>query len=333
MSIGDARRPLPSHIYRLIWQRTRFLQIVVIVFGLGLPTLAVIPLEIQRRVVDQAIPNGDLELLGLLAIAYAAASAGAALLKFVIYYLRGKIEARVTRFLRVRALDAQRKRSPHHARRAIGPVSSVVVEEAYPLGGFAAQAINTPLIEGGAMLGVAGFMLVSEPWLAAIGLGTIAVQGIVVPIVQHRINQMSRRRVNAVRRANADMIAAADTADTAGYSQALFEVRLGYRLRLRMNVFKAGLKAFLKLSDNLAVIVVLGVGGLMVVRGETSLGIIVAFLEGLRRVRQPWDALVSFYRTFADAQIKYRLVLGAMGQQVVLEPDDDPGPAIRVSLP
>jgi ABC-type bacteriocin/lantibiotic exporter with double-glycine peptidase domain len=183
------------------------------------------------------------------------------------------------------------------------------------------------------MIGVAGFMFVSEPWLAAIGLGTMAIQGVVVPVVRHRINLMSRRRVNAVRRANADMIAAVEMDDPAGYRHALREVRLGYRLRLRMNVFKAGLKAFLKLSDNLAVIVVLGVGGMMVMQGETTLGIIVAFLEGLRRVRQPWDALVSFYRTFADAQIKYRLVLGAMGQSVVIEPDCEPGPAIRVTLP
>ena len=92
MRVGYAHQPLPSHIYTLIWQRTRCLQLVVITLGLALPMLSVIPLEIQRRVVDRAIPAGDLELLGLLAIAYAGASAAAALLKFAIYYLRGKIE-------------------------------------------------------------------------------------------------------------------------------------------------------------------------------------------------------------------------------------------------
>lgn len=333
MDIRRARRPLPANVYGMVWQRTRLLQVVVIGLGLGLPALAVIPLDIQRRLIDDAIPSGDLELIGFLAVAYAGASATAALIKFAIYYLRGMIEARVTRFLRVRALDAQRRRSPEQARRAIGPVSAIVVEEAYPLGGFAAEAINTPLIEGGALLGVAGFMFLAEPWLAAVGLGTMALQAVVVPVVQHWINLMSRRRVNAIRRANIEMIAAAERMPGAHYRGSLDEVRLAYRLRLRMNVFKAALKAFLKLSDNLAVIVMLGLGGVMVVRGETSLGVIVAFLEGLRRVREPWDGLITFYRGFADAQIKYRLVLSAMGQTVEVDPDVDPGPAIEVRLP
>ena len=333
MDVRYAHRLLPSQVYLLIWQRTRLLQIVVIGLGLGLPVLSVIPLDIQRRLIDDAIPQGDLELLVFLAFGYAAASAAAALLKFVIYYLRGKIEAQMTRFLRVRALDAQRHRTPDHARRSIGPVSSIVVEEAYPLGGFAAVAINTPLIEGGALIGVAGFMLYSDPWLAAIGLGTMAVQAVVVPVVQQWINQMSRRRVNAIRRANTEMISASEQVPGAHYRSSLREVRLAYRLRLRMNVFKAALKAFLKLSDNLAVIVMLGVGGFMVVNGQTTLGVIVAFLEGLRRVREPWDGLITFYRDFADAQIKYRLVLSAMGHTVVVEPDTEPGPAIAVRLP
>jgi ABC-type bacteriocin/lantibiotic exporter with double-glycine peptidase domain len=309
------------------------LQVSVVALGFGLPALTVIPLDIQKRLVDDAIPAGDSQLILHLAVAFVAATAASAVLKFVIYYLRGLIEARVTRFLRVRALDAHRRRSPAAARAALGPVSSVVVEESFPIGGFAAEAINTPLIEGVSLLTVAGFMLWADPWLAAVGLGAFVLQAVVVPIVQHRINLMSRRRVQAERRANADVIGATEGEAGLHLFDALREIRLAYGLRLRMNVYKAALKGFLKLSDNLAIIVVLAVGGLMVIEGETTLGTIVAFLGGLRRVREPWDTLIAFYRDFADVQIKYDLILGAMGDAVPMEPDRPPGPVLQISLP
>ena len=327
------RRELPATLYGVIWRQTAVLQGVVIALGLALPPLSVLPLDIQRRIIDDAIPAMDGDLLLMLSVAFAGAALLAALLKFAIYYLRGLIEARVTRYLRLLVLDAQRHRRGLPARAAVGPVSSIVAEEAFPLGGFAAEAVNTPLIEGASLLGVAGFMLYVEPWLASIGIGVMALQGIVVPAVQQRVNRMARRRVNAIRRANADMIAATDGQRGAHFHDALRETRLAYRLRLRMNVLKAAMKAFLKLTDNLAIIVVLGVGGAMVIAGETTLGVIVAFLAGFKRVREPWDALIDFYRTFADAHIKYRLILSAMGSAIAVEPDAPPGPALAVRLP
>lgn len=332
MHAADRHAP-PATLYGLIWRRTRLLQVAVIGVGLALPPLAVVPLDIQRRIVDDAIPAADAALLLILGLAYAAVSTVATGLKFVVYYLRGLIEAKVTRHLRAVALDAQRRRARVEAERAMGPVAAIVAEEAYPLGGFAAQAINIPLIEGASMLGVAGFMLVSEPWLAAIGLGAMAAQAVLVPWVQRHVNAMSRRRVHAIRRATADMIAATGRAPGAQFRDALREVRLAYRLRLRMNLLKAALKAALKLSDNLAVMLILTAGGLMVMRGETTLGVVVAFLSGLRRVRDPWDALIAFYREFADALVKYRLVRAELGGAVTIEPDVDPGPAVAPRLP
>lgn len=326
-------RNLPPTLYGVIWQRTMKLQLAVVGLGLALPPLAVVPLEIQRRIVDDAIPATDLDLLFYLGVAYLAAVAVASLAKFVIYYLRGLIEAKVTRYLRLIVLDRHRHRPASTAQGAVGPVSSILVEEAFPLGGFASEAINTPLIEGGALIGVAGFMLYAEPWLAAIGLGSMLLQALVVPLVQIRINRLARRRVNAIRRANADMIGATARAGGLHFHDSLREVRLAFRLRLQMNVYKAALKAFLKLSDNTAIILVLAVGGFMVMQGTTTLGVIVAFLAGLKRLQEPWDALMTFYRTVADAHIKYRLILGAMTDSVDLERDTAPGPAVALQLP
>jgi ABC-type bacteriocin/lantibiotic exporter with double-glycine peptidase domain len=330
---GYDRKPPPASIYRLIWGRTRWLQIAVLGLGLSVPALSVAPLEIQRRVVDQAIPEGDMELLLYLGLAFAAALAGLSIVKFAVYYLRGLIEAKITRILRQGVLDAQMRRSSEAAHDAIGPVTAIVAEEAYPLGGFAAQAINTPLVEGGALIGVFGFMLYAEPALAAIGIGMMLMQALVVPFVQHRINLMSARRVNAVRRASGDILGASERIPGVRWAAALREVRLAYRLRLRMNVFKAALKAFLKFTDKGAILLVLIVGGAMVIRGDTTLGVVVAFISGLKQVHQPWDEILTFYRSFADALIKYRLIRGALGPELRIAADSDPGPAVAVKLP
>lgn len=308
--------PLPENIYVLVWRRTLPLQVAVLALGLLTPFLTVVPLDLQRRIVDEAIPAGNLGMLALLALGYAAVALASAVLKFVIYILRGVIEARMTRYLRARAIQAQRGRDDAAGRAALGPVASVIAEEAYPLGGFAAEAINTPVIEISTMLTVAGFLFVTDPRLALIGVGAIAAQAVVVPVVQRVINRITRNRIVAERAATGATVAATMHDPGAHFSAALAASRDAYRLRMRMNVWKAALKSGLRFSDNLAIMLVLGIGGALVVEGETTLGVLVAFLSGLKRLNDPWQTLIAFYRDFADAQVKYDLVRAAIAPRV-----------------
>ena len=322
--------PLPASLYRLVWTRTRPWQVAVLALGLLTPVLTVIPLDLQRRIVDEAIPGGDLGMLALLALGYAAVAAATAGLKFLIYILRGVIEARMTRYLRARTIGAQRLRPDATGRAALGPVTSILAEEAYPLGGFAAEAINTPVIEIGTMATVAGFLFVTDPRLALIGVGAIAVQAAVVPVVQRVVNRITRRRIMAERAATGATVAATMHEGGAQFRSALGAARRAYVERMRMNLWKAALKSGLRFSDNLAVMLVLGVGGMLVVQGETTLGVVVAFLSGLRRLTDPWGTLVTFYRDFADAQMKYDLVRGALAPDW---PDGPASPAAAVTPP
>ena len=90
------------------------------------------------------------------------------------------------------------------------------------------------------------------------------------------------------------------------------------------------------LIDHTADIAVIVMGATLVIRGETEIGVIVAFLSGLREVRGPWGELVSFYRRLADAWVKYALVRRAMnGEAGALtaamrpRPDTSPPPRRR----
>ncbi|MEM7498570.1 MAG: ABC transporter ATP-binding protein [Pseudomonadota bacterium] len=304
--------PKSHSLYTLILRQTLWLQGTVIALGLMLPALAVLPLDLQRRIIDEAIPAQDLDLLGWFALIYAGAVLGRITLKFAIFYLRGWIAEIVARVMRVALIDAQRRRGSARAHASLGPATSVLTAEVDPLGGFASEAISTPLIQGGTLLGVIGYMAITEPRLAAIGYGSLALEAILTPIIQTRINRLTHERIATLRLAGGEMIAAAEPTEHRHLVTTLHGVRRTYIIRLRQNTLKAALKALRKLLERGADIAVLAVGALLVMQGEIGLGLVVAFLSGLREVRGPWSELVSFYRRLTDAQVKYLLVGDAL---------------------
>ncbi|MEO1291274.1 MAG: ABC transporter ATP-binding protein [Pseudomonadota bacterium] len=316
-------RPSGS-LYSLILAQTFRLQILIIVLGLALPPLVVLPLHLQERIIDEAIPAGDIDQLFWYATLFAAAVGLTSAIKFVITFCRGWIAEIVARVLRATLIDAQRSRRPDHAQSALGDVTSVLTAEVDPLGGFAAEALNTPLIQGGTLLGVFGFMLYVEPVLAVIGIVALLAEATITPILQHYINRLTHERITTLRRAGRDMIEAADPEQHEKAVEGLREVRHTYRVRLTMNLLKAALKIARNLIDHAADIAVIVLGALMVIRGETEIGVVVAFLSGLREVRDPWGELVNFYRRLADARVKYRLVARAIsGEGMALPPVPD----------
>jgi ABC-type multidrug transport system fused ATPase/permease subunit len=313
---------LPAGIYGLIWRHTPGLQVATLALGFVAPFVAVLPLEIQRRIVDDAIPAGDLGLLARLAFVYLALATLGAAAKFGVFVLRGLIAARVSRALRDHAMAAQAARPQAEAHRAAPVLTAVMDAEADDIGGFASEALNAPLIEGGSLVAVSGFLLVAAPPLALALIALILVQALTVVWAQQRINRLTTRRIFAVRGTNAHILSRAE-GGASRHRDALAGVRRIFAVVTRLYVAKGAVKAFLKLSDTLGVAVVLGVGGAMVVSGQTTLGVVVAFLSGLTRMREPWHALLDYYRLASDARLKFALVRAAQRQEPPLDSRPD----------
>jgi ABC-type bacteriocin/lantibiotic exporter with double-glycine peptidase domain len=308
-------------LYSLIMGQTARLQAAAVALGLLLPPLAVVPLEMQQRIIDEAIPAGDIRAVANFAAVLAGAVIAAAILRGAVHYLQGWIVEIVTRILRISIISAQRKRSAAHARSELGAVTSVMAAEVEPLGDFAAEAINTPLIQGGTLASVFGYMFVTEPRLAAIGAVALIAEAGVTPILQYRINLLTAERIVRLRRAGLDLILSTEPGEHGALVPGLGEIRASYRLRLQMNALKAALKVARHVIERAATVATLAFGAVMVVNGETELGVVVAFLSGLRQVQGPWGELLDFYRRLADARVKYRLVRGAIT-------DIGPGPSV-----
>ena len=50
------------------------------------------------------------------------------------------------------------------------------------------------------------------------------------------------------------------------------------------------------------------VGGWLVIKGSVPLGSLVVFISGVQKVSDPWDQLITFYRTASNTQAKYELI-------------------------
>ncbi len=93
-------RPMPGNVYAYIYRFSFRPQIVVVLLTLALLPLAPIPLELQRRILDDAIAVGDVDLLVRLGFFYLGALGLAALLKLAMKIQREFISAGIVHALR-----------------------------------------------------------------------------------------------------------------------------------------------------------------------------------------------------------------------------------------
>jgi ABC-type bacteriocin/lantibiotic exporter with double-glycine peptidase domain len=62
--------------------------------------------------------------------------------------------------------------------------------------------------------------------------------------------------------------------------------------------------------------VLLFAGGIMVLNGETEIGIVVAFISGLDRVLEPWREMIAFLRSTSAAKVQFDLVENTLGSKL-----------------
>ena len=88
-------RVMPQSVYRYIFRYSKVQQVGVILLTLCLLPMAPIPLELQRRLLDDAVANKDVDLLIWLAILYVGALLLASGLKLAMRIQRELISARI----------------------------------------------------------------------------------------------------------------------------------------------------------------------------------------------------------------------------------------------
>lgn len=309
------REALPEGLYTFVWRWTGRQQIVLILLSSVVFPLTLVPLELQRRIVNEAIENGSLQILLILCAIYVAVVVLQSGLKFLLNNYRGGVAEGVIRDIRHRVLAGEAARTDDRdATQDVGAARegtavAIISAEAEPVGNFTGGAISVPLVEAGTLLFTLGYMILIEPLLALIGIALFVPQAVLVPFVQRAINRRAERRIGVLRDIS-DTIAApgAERALRDELETVRGEIDTVFDIRLSIFRLKFGLKAVLNLTEHFSVIGILFVGGWLAISGDTQVGTVVAFLSGLQRLRNPWRDLVAYYRAATDAHVKYDLV-------------------------
>lgn len=295
----------PGGLYRYVWRESGRHQAWLCALAALVFPLSMLPLELQRRIVDRAIGDADVELLGLLGAAYLAVVLVQGALKYVLRFYRGVVSERAIRRLRrwLHAVEASRPVTDDEAEGERGRAVSIIAAEVERVGGFVGEALSEPLLQLGIFLSVLAYMLFVEPVIALISLAFFVPQLIFVPLLQRAVNRRARHKIELVRELGERLMN--DPEDDAGFGRRLDRI---YRVRLQYYALKFLIKFLNNLMNHLAPLSVLMVGGYLAIAGATTVGTVVAFIAGFRRLADPSRELLVYYRLAAETRVQYRLL-------------------------
>jgi ABC-type bacteriocin/lantibiotic exporter with double-glycine peptidase domain len=315
---------MPANIFRYVLATSRWHQLGLVALTVAVFLLEVVPLELQRRIVNDLVKHREYWSIVMLAAVYAGAVLVQGGTKLVLNIYRSWVGERATRDLRRRVhLLVSSGSAAASSPEAEGIQASMIVAEVESIGGFVGGSVSEPLLQGGILLSVLGYMIHVDFWMAATAFVLFVPQLIFVPLMQGAINRRTRGRVQILRQLSVSAVEgtggdkARDRTDDEHIEQ-VFELNMGiYRFKFSMNFL-------MNLSTQLQIIGALLVGGWAVYEQRLEIGGVVAFISGIGRITDPWGDLVNYFRDVNITQVKYALVRDAIHQQA---PDQMPDKA------
>jgi len=298
-------RPLPQHLFEYIWRTSGRHQIALAALSVAVFVLSTAPLELQRRIVNDAVARGSTGLIVGLALAYAGVALLEGAVKLGLNVYRGWVSERAVLRLR-RSIGELTPSAVAAEDRALaeGIEISMILSEAEPIGGFVGVSLSEPLLQGGILLSVFGYLLYLEPWLALLSVAVFSPQLVFVPLIQRAINRRAGVRIQELREVSGGIVGAAEGQN--GHFERVFALNMGiFKLKFSMNFL-------MNLMHHLGVAVALGIGAWQAARGQIQVGTVVAFVSGLGKVNDPWGDLVNWFREMTVTGMRYRMVSDAV---------------------
>jgi ABC-type multidrug transport system fused ATPase/permease subunit len=291
---------LPRTIMGFVLRCSGRHQIALAALAAGVFGLSSVPLELQRRIVNDAVKNGATETIFWLAVAYAGVALLEQALKLALNVYRAWVSEDAVRRLRKTLEDVQAAAGPDDT----GTHTAMAVAEAEPIGGFVGMAISEPLLQAGILVSVIGYMAFLESWTLLLSAGFLIPQMLFVPVMQRAINRRAEQRIRVLRQVGGDIAETGVPEDTR--VERVFELNMGiYKIKYSMNLA-------MNFMHYLAVAVALGVGGWFAVQHRIEVGTVVAVVSGLGKLNDPWGDLVNWGRELSVDSVKYRLFADAV---------------------
>lgn len=303
----------PNKLLRYIWQATNWHQILLVALTVAVFLIEVVPLELQRRIVNDAVKHRAFHLIIVLCGVYAGVALVHGFLKMVLNIYRGWVAQHVTRDLRKHVRELEMGSEPNPKSEERGVEISMIIAEAEPIGLFVAGALSEPLLEGGILATVLAYMVHIDLWMTLIAAAIFLPQFVFVPLMQGAINRRSKANISILRLLSASLT---DPRGATDNNLRQDESRIDKLFSLGMGVYilKYGMNFLMNFGTHLQIIAALLYGGYLVLNSQLEIGGVVAFISGVARLTDPWGDLVNYFRDLSLAHVKYRLLADTTNQ-------------------
>jgi ABC-type bacteriocin/lantibiotic exporter with double-glycine peptidase domain len=305
---------MPTSLFGFVWRTSAWDQLwlsILSAIGVFLDTA---PLEVQRRLLNATIPNGDFGAIGILVLVYGVLILTQGLVKLLMKIYRGWLSENAVRMLRTETNRLIYGNNPLQAGTKIRGVEvSLILSEAEQVGGFVGDSISEPLLSAGILVAVFGYMSYLQPTMTLITLAVFSPQFVFVPLMQRSINRRVRDRVATLRETSAGVIGdrLAEIASEVAQEARFAEV---FRLNMGIIELKFTMNFLMNFTHHVGILSILGVGAWYVVHGRTEVGTVLAFISGLRSVNDPWGDLVTWFQSAMVTGARYKLILSGVAQ-------------------
>jgi len=290
------------------------LQISLSMIILLIVAIRVVPLEMQKRIVNEAINLRKIDLLITYCGIYLAAVVLASGLKLFINIIQTRISQKAT--------AEMRKQLYHHVlnmplgffrNTQPGTVVNSLINELTIPGNFVGMAVAVPLTNVLTLLAFAGYLIVLNPLLGIVSFSIYPVMLYVIPLLQKFVNRDNKKRVNASRKLSSKIVESISGIHEVQANGA-FEIEnnkydkiVDYlmKIRIKWGVYKFAIKVVSNFFINLGPFLIFIIGGYLAIKGQLGLGALVAFLSAQEKLYDPWKELIEFYQVYQDGSVNY----------------------------
>jgi putative ABC transport system ATP-binding protein len=316
-------------LFSFIWKFSKREQLMLLVVTVITFPLLYATLELPKRIINDAIgATSDvirlfgyeftqIQFLMLLSFGYLGAVLAHGLLKMRLNTMKGVLSERMLRRFRYTLLSRMmRFPRPYFQRTSQGELVSMVTSEAEPMGGLMGDAVAQPVFQAGQMIIIVVFLFLQSVWFGLAGIALIPVQAWIIPMLQRQINQLNKKRIIQVRQLASEIgetaAGAQDLRLNGGwrYRRAQFTERLGKLFEIRFRIYQK--KFFMKFLNNfitqLTPFFFYAVGGYLAIKGEITVGALVAALAAYKDLSAPWKELLTYYNQVQDMSLRWDIV-------------------------
>jgi len=321
---------MEKSIFQFIWKYSKKNQLALTAITLLTFPILYISLELPKRIINDAIGGtgedvyllgvtlSQIEFLMVLCAGFLLAVLANGLLKMRLNTMKGVLSERLLRRFRFQ-LVTRILRFPRSYFRTTsqGELVSMVTSEAEPMGGFMGDMLSQPVFQAGQMLTILMFLFAQSFWFGLASISLIPLQAWIIPKLQRQINVLNKKRIQEIRKLAADIgetaAGVSDIRMNGGmrHRLSLFSNRLGNLFAIRFQIYQK--KFFMKFLNNfinqLTPFFFYSVGGYLAIKGDITVGALVAALAAYKDLSSPWKELLGYYNQSQDMALRWEVVI------------------------